>query len=234
MQIGELEVEVVEKDIKNLHLAVYPPDGRVRLATPREINPQTLELFVISKISWIRKQQRKFAEQNRQSPRLFVNRESHYFLGKKYLLRIHEGKPKNQGKRVQIKTKTYIELFVRSGSTKHHRAELLKEWYRDELRRVLDSIVSKWEKILGISSNEVFIKTMKTKWGSCNPKTGNIMINLELAKKPLECIEYIVAHELTHLIEPTHNSNFRAHLDYYLPNWKQLRDELNRLPVGEL
>jgi predicted metal-dependent hydrolase len=234
MQIGDLEVEVIEKDIKNLHLAVYPPDGRVRLATPREVNPQTLELFVISKISWIRKQQRKFAEQNRQSPRQYVNRESHYFLGKKYLLRIHENHPKVRGTKVQVKTRSFIDLYTRGGASREMKALVLKEWYRDELRKVLNELVPKWEKILGVKTNEVFIKTMKTKWGSCNPKSGNILINLELAKKPIECIEYIVAHELTHLIERTHNSNFQAHLDFYLPNWKQVRDELNRLPVGDI
>ena len=234
MQIGDLEVEVIEKDIKNLHLAVYPPDGRVRLATPKEVNSQTLELFVISKISWIRKQQRKFAEQNRQSPRLYLNRESHYFLGKKYLLRIHEDHPKIRGAKVQVKTKTYIDLFVRGGASKEQKERVMKDWYREELRIALNELVPKWEKILGVKTNEFFIKTMKTKWGSCNPKSGNILINLELAKKPIECIEYIVAHELTHLIERTHNANFQAHLDFYLPNWMQIRSELNRLPVGEI
>lgn len=234
MIIGDIPVELVRKDIENLHLAVYPPDGRVRLAAPREVNEQTLELFVISKIHWIRKQQRKFAAQNRQSPRQYINRETHYFLGKKYLLRLHEDDPKHRAATVLIKTKTYMELYVRGGASLYTKSEVVKEWYRTALKKVLEELIPKWEKILDVKANDVNVKSMRTKWGSCNPDSGNILINLEMAKKPVDCIEYVVAHELVHLIERTHNHNFRAHLDKYLANWKQIREELNRLPVGEI
>ncbi|SFT96535.1 hypothetical protein SAMN04489724_3019 [Algoriphagus locisalis] len=232
--IADIPVELVRKDIANLHLAVYPPDGRVRLAAPRDVNEQTLELFVIAKIHWIRKQQRKFAAQNRQSPRQYINRETHYFLGKKYLLRVHEDNPKYRAATLVIKTKTYMELYVRRGASVYTKGEVVKAWYRTELKKVLAELVPKWEKLLDVKSNEVTVKSMRTKWGSCNPDSGNILINLEMAKKPLDCIEYVVAHELVHLIERTHNQNFRAHLDKYIPNWKQIREELNRLPVGEI
>lgn len=218
MIIADVPVELVRKEIENLHLAVYPPDGRVRLAAPREVNEQTLELFVISKIHWIRKQQRKFAAQNRQSARQYINRETHYFLGRKYLLRVHEDDPKHKAATVLIKTKTYMELYVRGGAFQYTKSEVVKEWYRTELKKILADLVPKWEKILDVKANEVNVKSMRTKWGSCNPDSGNILINLEMAKKPIECIEYVVAHELVHLIERTHNQNFRAYLDKYLPN----------------
>lgn len=234
MIIADIPVELVRKDIENLHLAVYPPDGRVRLAAPKEVNEQTLELFVISKIHWIRTQQRKFAVQNRQTPRQYINRETHYFFGKKYLLRVHEDDPKHRAATVLIKTKTYMELYIRSEASLYTKREVVKEWYRTELKKVLAELVPKWEKILDVKANEVNVKSMRTKWGSCNPDLGKILINLEMTKKPIECIEYVVAHELVHLIERTHNQNFRAHLDKFLPNWKQIREELNRLPVGEV
>jgi len=231
MQIAGMEVELVRKDIKNLHLAVYPPDGRVRLAAPLEVNPSTLELFVISKLPWIRKQQRRFKQQNRQSPRQYLDRESHYFLGRRYLLRIHDINEDHRQPIVVIRNKTYIEMYLRPDSSLDKKDSLMKAFYRAELRKVLEELVPKWEKILGVQSNEVFIKTMRTKWGSCQPETGNILINLEMAKKPAECIEYVVAHELTHLIERTHNDIFQSHLNHYLPNWKSLREELNGMVV---
>lgn len=232
MNVAGIEVELVQKEIKNLHLAVYPPDGRVRLAAPVEVNEKTLELYVISKIPWIRKQQRKFANQNRQSPRKYVDRESHYYLGKRYLLRVHEAGHSYRSAKVEEKTKTYLDMYVKPGYTVEQKAELLKEWYRSELKKVLAELLPKWEKILGVQANEVKVQTMRTKWGSCNTEKGNLLFNIELAKKPYDCIEYVVVHELAHLLERTHNDNFIAYLDKYLPNWKHLKEELNSLPVG--
>lgn len=232
MIVSGIEVELVQKEIKNLHLAVYPPDGRVRLAAPVEVNEKTLELYVISKIPWIRKQQRKFANQNRQSPRKYVDRESHYFLGKRYLLRVHETGHSYRSAKVEVKTKTYLDMYVKPSYITEQKAELLKEWYRSELKKVLSELLPKWEKILGVQANEVKVQTMRTKWGSCNTEKGNLLFNIELAKKPYDCIEYVVVHELAHLLERTHNDNFIAYLDKYLPNWKHLKEELNSLPVG--
>lgn len=234
MEVAGIEIELVQKNIKNLHLAVYPPDGRVRLAAPLDVNYKTLELYVISKIPWIRKQQRKFAGMERQSPRRYENRETHYFLGKRYLLRVHEANHPYKFPKVICKTKTYIDLYIREGFSTEQKAEILKEWYRVQLKTILEELVPKWEKIMGVSSSQVKVKTMKTKWGSCNTDNGNILFNLELVKKPIECIEYVVVHELLHLIERNHNDQFRAHLNRLIPNWKQYKDELNMGALNKL
>jgi predicted metal-dependent hydrolase len=233
MTVADLDIEVVQKDIKNIHLAVYPPLGRVRIAAPAEVSIETLRLFIVSKLPWIRKQQRKFTNQNRQTPRLYVNRESHYFLGRKYLLRVHETDHPYRYPKVVLKTKTYIDLFVRESSTVEQKANLMKEWHRSELKSVLDELIPKWEAILGVTAVRFAIKSMKTKWGSCNTENKTLLFNLELAKKPHSCIEYVVAHELVHLIERHHNDNFKAILDKYLPNWKGIKQELNTLIVPE-
>jgi predicted metal-dependent hydrolase len=227
MVVGDIEIELVLKDIKNLHLAVYPPDGRVRLAAPKDVNEKTLELYVASKIPWIRKQQRKFARMDRQAPRQYVNRESHYFLGKRYLLRVHETDHPYRHPKVVCKTKTYIDFYVREGYTTDQKAELLKEWYRDQLKQILAELVPKWEAILNVKANQVKVHSMKTKWGSCNTQSRNILFNIELAKKSSECIEYVVVHELLHLIERKHSDLFRAYLDKYVPNWKHFKGLLN-------
>ena len=194
MVVAGIDVELIQKDIKNLHLAVYPPNGRVRLAAPMDVNEKTLELYVTSKLPWIRMQQRKFAKINRESPRQYVNRESHYFLGKRYLLRVNEVDHLFFYPKVEIKTKTYIDLYVKENYTTEQKADLMKEWQRSELKRILFELVPKWEKLLGVKSNLIKVRTMRTKWGSCNTDNKNILFNIELAKKPIECIEYVVVH----------------------------------------
>ena len=227
MIVAGIEVELVQKEIKNLHLAVYPPDGRVRLAAPMDVNRKTLELYVISKIPWIRKQQRRFAKIDRQSVRQYVNRESHYFLGRRYLLRVHESDHPYRYPKVDCKTKTYIDLFVRDNYTTEQRASLIKEWYRAQLKEILCELVPKWEGILQVKTQKVKVHSMKTKWGSCNTDKGIVLFNIELAKKSIECIEYVVVHELLHLIERKHSDLFKAYLEKYVPNWKQLKAQLN-------
>ncbi len=228
MVVAGIEIELVQKNIKNLHLAVYPPYGKVRLAAPLDVNEKTLELYVASKLSWIRKQQRKFANMDRESPRQFVNRESHYFKGKRYLLRVHDTGHPYRFPKVICKTKTYIEMYVREGYNVAQKSELMKEWYREQLKHILEELIPNWETTLQVKANQVKVQSMKTKWGSCNPSTRNILFNLELAKKPIECIEYVVVHELLHLIERKHSNLFKAYLDKFIPNWKGIKDELNR------
>jgi predicted metal-dependent hydrolase len=227
MVVAGIEVELVQKNIKNLHLAVYPPNGKVRLAAPIDVNKKTLELYVTSKIPWIRRQQRKFASINRQSPRQFVNRESHYFLGKRYLLRVHETDHPYRYPKVVCKTKTYIDLYVKEGFTTEQKAELIKEWYREQLKGILAELTPKWEAILHVKANQIKVQSMKTKWGSCNTENKNVLFNIELVKKPIECIEYVVVHELLHLIERNHNVVFKAYLDKYLPGWSSIKAQLN-------
>jgi predicted metal-dependent hydrolase len=173
LEIGNICVEVVKKEIKNLHLAVYPPNGRVRLAAPEGINDETLRLFTISKLPWIRKQQRRFASQEREPERQYVHRESHYFLGKRYLLRIVDTE---KAARVQIKNKTYIDLHVKSGSTKEQRQHILNEWYRVELKKLVPDVLSQWEHRIGVQVEDWAVKQMKTKWGTCNIEKKRILV----------------------------------------------------------
>lgn len=226
---SNLDIDVVRKNIKNMHLAVYPPTGRVRIAAPLRVDDEAVRLFAISKIAWIRKHQRNFVAQDRQSPREYKQRESHYFQGKRYLLRITE---EEAPARVELKTKTYIDLSVRPNSTLEQRQTILNEWYRKELKKLIPEIIEKWEKKIGVSVAEWQVKQMKTKWGTCNIEEKRIWINLELAKKPIHCLEYIIVHEMIHLLERHHNDRFMALMDKFIPQWKFFKEELNRLPVS--
>ena len=227
--INDLSIDVVRKNIKNMHLSVYPPSGRVRIAAPLNIDDEAVRLFAISKLSWIKKNKRKFENQDRQSPRKFAERESHYFQGKRYLLRVIEH---NAPSKVQLKTKTYIDLFVRPETSIEQRQIILNEWYRKELKKQIPLIIKKWEKIIQVVVNDWGVKQMKTKWGTCNIEEKRIWINLELAKKPSQCLEYIVVHEMIHLLERHHNDRFLYYMDKYMPQWKLYKEELNRMPVS--
>lgn len=229
IEVSNFSIDVIRKSIKNMHLSVYPPTGRVRIAAPLNVDDEAVKLFAISKLAWIKKNQRKFEMQDRQMPRIFEQRESHYFEGKRYLLRVTE---QNAPPRVEIKTKTYIDLFIRPNATVEQRQNCINEWYRKQLKNQIPQLIAKWEPIIGVSVSDWGVKQMKTKWGTCNIEQKRIWINLELAKKPYNCLEYIIVHEMTHLIERHHNDNFLAHLDKNLPKWKLYKDELNRLPVS--
>ena len=231
LEVGNINIEIVSKDIKNIHLAVYPPHGRVRLATPKGVDEEVIKLFAISKLGWIRKQQRKFVEQDRQTSRKYIDRESHCFQGKRYLLRLieQEGRP-----RVEITTKTYIDLHVHRNSTIDERDELLSMWYRKQLKEQIPAILDKWQSKMGVEVNSWMLKQMKTKWGTCNIEAKRILLNLELAKKPEKCLEYIIVHELAHLFERKHNDRFLGIMNSFMPQWRSYRDELNRLPVSHV
>lgn len=231
MQIGELEIDIVRKEIKNLHLGVYPPNGKVRIAVPKGVNDRTVRLYAISKLGWIRKQQRKFVRQDRQSHREYVNRETHYLFGRPYLLKVIEV---SQPQRVCIKNKRVLELCVRPGANREQRAKVMEDFYRAELKKHLTELLEKWERRTGIKVNEAGVKKMRTKWGTCNSEARRIWINLELAKKPLGCLEYILVHEMVHIRERLHNDRFQALVYQFLPRWKHLKDELNQLPVSHM
>lgn len=226
---SQLSIDVVRKDIKNMHLAVYPPTGRVRIAVPLSVNDEAVRLFAISKIAWIRKHQRNFITQDRQPPRQYKERESHYFLGERFLLRIieHDSPPK-----VELKTKTYIDMYVRPNSSKEQFETTINEWYRSELKKIIQPIIDKWSSQIGITVLDWQVKQMKTKWGTCNIEKKRIWINLELAKKPLYCLEYIIVHEMIHFLERHHNDRFLSLMEKYMPQWKFFKEELNRLPVS--
>lgn len=229
IKISDFTIDVVRKEIKNMHLSVYPPTGRVRIAVPLAVEDEVIKLFAISKLSWIKRHQRQFETQERQSPRVFLTRESHYFEGKRYLLRIieHEATPK-----IELNNKTHIDLYVRPNTTIEQRQIILNEWYRKQLKTRIPSLIEKWEKIMDVQVNDWGVKQMKTKWGTCNIEAKRIWINLELAKKPLSCLEYIIVHEMIHLQERYHNDRFLSFMEQYLPQWRFYKEELNRLPVS--
>ena len=226
--ISNIKMDVVRKGIKNIHLAVYPPTGRVRIAVPLRVNEETIRLFAISKLGWIRRSQRKFKEQERFSPREYKNRESHYFQGKRYLLNVIEA---DAQPKVVLRSKTYIDLYVRQETPTAKQHTIMNEWYRVQLKKQIPALIEKWEGKLNVNDVEWQVKLMKTKWGSCTAEKKRIWINLELAKKPIHCLEYIVVHEMVHLLERHHNERFTAFMDKYLPKWRSFKDELNRGPL---
>lgn len=227
--VRDISIDVVRKDIKNMHLAVYPPNGRVRIAVPLRIDDEAVRLFVISKIGWIRRNRSRYMSQYRETPREYVDRESHYFQGKRYLLRVTE---QDAPPKVVIKNKTYIDLYVRPGSTIEQRRTVLNDWYRKELRKTLFLLIERWEPVIGVKVGELGIKLMKTRWGTCNIEASRIWINLELAKKPESSLEYILVHEMVHLLERHHNDRYLAYMEKFLPSWGFLKDELNRMPAS--
>lgn len=226
-QLGDVHVQVVRKDIKNVHLSVYPPSGEIRIAAPEWMGMDSIRLFAISKLGWINRQQQKLRDQPRETPREFLERESHQVWGRRYLLNIIE---KDASPRIELKPRR-LELQVRPGTTRARRDELLAGWYRAEMRRALPALLQCWEPQVGVSANRVYLQHMKTKWGSCNPVARNIRLNTELAKKPPVCLEYILVHELVHLKHPTHDANFQGLMTRLLPHWRDCRDMLNELPV---
>lgn len=230
IKVGGLLVDVVRKDIKNLHLAVYPPAGRVRVATPLRVSDEAVRLAVISRLAWIKRQQAKFEGQERQSAREYVTGESHYFQGRRYRLNVVYG---NAPAHVLIRNNRTLDLFVRKGSDTSLRERVFLAWYRQRLKEVIPPLIERWEGIIGVRVAEWHIKQMKTKWGTCTIKARRIWLNLELAKKPVQCLEYIIAHEMVHLLERHHNDRFRALMDQFMPKWGVYRAELNRLPARQ-
>ena len=227
--ISGLSVEIVRKDIKNLHLGVYPPTGRVRVAAPLRVSNEAVRLAVIGKLGWIKRQQARFERQPRQSMREMVSGESHYFSGQRYRLRlcVAEGPAK-----VVINHNSTIELHVRLGARLETRQRVMMNWYRQHLKDAIPPLLDKWQERLGVRVSACGIKRMKTKWGTCNAGAGRIWINLELAKKSVDCLEYVVLHELVHLLIRRHNDQFVEIMDECLPRWRSLRAELNGLPLA--
>jgi predicted metal-dependent hydrolase len=228
LDLGDLSVDVIRKDIKNLHLSVHPPTGRVRIAAPQQVSAETIRAFAISHLAWIKRNQRKLAMQEREPAREYLDRESHFVWGERLLLQVIE----LEAKPTVTRGHKTLSLRVRPNTPIEERRRVLEKWYRLELRRVSQPIRSKWEAHLGVNARNVLIQRMKTKWGSCNPASGNIRLNTELAKKPVECLEYVLLHELAHLREPRHSPRFHDLLDQAMPQWRSVRQLLNELPLG--
>lgn len=229
LTVNGIDVQVIRKAIKNLHLAVYPPDGRVRVAVPTHVTDDNVRLAIISRLAWIRKQQKDFAEQPRQSERQYISGECHYFQGKRCRLELIERTGKHE---IKLQQSGRLQMYVAVDTSIANREKLLDQWYRCELKKIIPELLLKWEPAVGKSATQWGTKKMKTKWGSCNIEAKRIWLNLELAKKPIECLEYILVHELVHLHERCHNDRFRQLMDRYLPSWRQRRDLLNREPLA--
>jgi predicted metal-dependent hydrolase len=227
IHIGDLSIQVTKKNIKNVHLSVHPPDGRVTLVAPTATRLDAARAYAISKLSWIREQQRKLNNQARETPRQFIERESHYLWGRRYLMTVlhRDAKPC-----VTLDHKS-ITLTVRPGSDARRRAEVIHEWHKSILDEVVPTLIKKWEPKLEVKVADYFLQRMKTKWGSCNHKAGNIRLNTELVKKPKDLLEYVIVHEMVHLLEPTHSDRFMAILGEHYPTWREARAELNELPL---
>ena len=227
IKLGDIAADVVLKDIKHVRLSVYPPAGRVRISAPKRMSIETIRVFAISKLDWIKKQQTKLREQERETPRDYVDRESHDVWGKRYLLLVSEsGEPPS----IELKH-GHMLLRVRPRTDERKRQSLVEGWYREQIKAAVTPLLAKWQPQMDVAVERIYVRRMKTRWGSCNYKARTIRLNTELAKKPPEYLEYIVVHELAHLLEPTHNARFVALMDRFIPSWEDHRQALNRLPV---
>ncbi len=225
--LGDIAVDVVTKDIKNIHLSVYPPTGRVRISAPLRMEIELIRVYAISKLGWIKTQQRKLRAQERETRREYLDRESHYVWGKRYLLKVSE---KEAPSEVVLKHNKIL-LQVRPETNLVGKQAVVEEWYRKTLKEAVVPLIAKWEPLMGVKVERFYVQKMKTKWGSCSPATRSIRFNTDLAKKPLECLEYIVVHEMVHLLERHHNESFISHMNRFMPQWRLFQADLNRLPV---
>lgn len=228
IELGDIAVEVVKKNIKNVHLSVYPPAGRVKISAPLRMKVETIRVYAISKLGWIKQQQKRLRGQRRETPREYLDRESHYVWGKRYLLRIVE---QDAAPKLELKHGSFI-FTVRPGTAASKRRAIVDDWYRAQLKNVVPPLIVKWERVMGVEVQRYFVQKMKTKWGSCNTESKSIRVNTELAKKPQECLEYIVVHEMAHLHTRRHDAYFIGLMDRFLPNWRLVRQKLNTAPLS--
>ena len=227
IELGDIIILVTRKDIKHVHLSVYPPNGRVTLVAPIGTRSEVARAYATSRLDWIRNQQAKLRAQPRETPRQFIERESHYLWGRRYLMSVVE---KDEKPSIKLDHRR-ITLTIRPGSSQAKRDAIMHEWHKSLMHEVVPAIIRKWEPKLGVKVSSLFLQRMKTKWGGCNHREGNIRINTELVKKPKDLIECVVVHEMVHLIDPTHNEHFEALMNEHYPSWREARIELNELPL---
>ena len=228
IKLGDIAVDVVLKDIKNVHLSVYPPTGRVRISAPSRMSLDNIRAFAISKLGWIKQQQQKLQRQERETPREYLDRESHYVWGKRYLLKVVED---DVAPEVKLK---HSEMFlrVRPGTEDEMKRAIVAQWYREQIKTTVTGLIAKWELMMHVKVDRVYVQKMKTKWGSCNPAKCSIRLNTELAKKPHECLEYVLVHEMVHFLERHHNERFKELMDRLMPQWRLHREVVNRSPLA--
>jgi predicted metal-dependent hydrolase len=230
LKLGDIAVDVILKDIKNVHLSVYPPNGSVRISAPSRMSVDTIRVFAISKLGWIKQQQKKLRGQERETPREYLDRESHYVWGKRYLLKIVEEDAVPEVKLMHSK----MLLRVRPGTTDEMKQAIIARWYREQIKAAVPALIAKWQPKMGVKIERFFVQQMKTKWGSCNSRNLSIRLDTDLAKKPPECLEYIVVHEMAHLLVRHHNNCFSSLMGKCLPHWKLLRQALNNAPLAHV
>lgn len=223
--VDNIEIKLIKKKIKNINLSVHSPYGEVRISAPYTMKDEMIRTFALSKIGWIKKQQEKMKNQKVLAPLEFINGETHYFLGNRYRLNIILI-DKNPA-RVELGESGYLNIYIKQSATTLQKEKLLKEWYRAQLKLLIPPLIKKWEDIMGVQVEEFGVKQMKTRWGTCNTSAKRIWINLELGQKPPYCLEYIVVHEMVHLLERNHNKRFTAYMNQFLPNWPSIKKELN-------
>ena len=226
--VGDLNIPVSRKNIRHVHIAVYPPDGYVCISAPLDRRSEVIRAFALTRLGWIKARQAEFQTQSRQGELDFITRESHYLWGRRYLLVVEE---EESAPRIEVMPRQIV-LTVRPGSDKACRERIMHDWHKSLLRKELAPLIRQWEKTLGVTVNAFFVQKMKTKWGSCTPGRGYVRFNTELVKKPKDLLEYIVVHELCHLLEPRHSEKYFALLSHYYPRWKEAREFLNELPVA--
>jgi predicted metal-dependent hydrolase len=222
LNVAGIPIEVCKKNIKNMHLYVKPPDGHVTVSAPLSISDVAIERFVRTRTSWIKKQVAKFDNQPRQSEREYVSGETLYVWGKQYYLQTEYG-----GKNALVLSGEKAILTVRKESIPEQRDNFVREWYRELLKAEIARLLPKWEKTTALKVSGWQTKYMTTRWGTCNTATGKIWLNLQLAKKTPDCLEYVILHELVHLVEKTHNEKFVALMDRYMPMWREVKATLN-------
>jgi len=228
IELGDIDIHVTRKAVRNVHLSVHPPQGRVTLVAPKTTRLEVARAYAISKLGWIRDQQAKLKRQARENPRQYIERESHYLWGRRYLLSLVE-----QDTRPKVKLDhKRITLIVRPNTGREKRGQVMHRWHKRLLHEAVPPLIQRWERKLGVTVNKYYLQRMKTKWGSCNHNAGHIRLNTELIKKPKDLLEYVIVHEMIHLIEPTHNERFMGLLQEHYPNWREARDELNDLPLA--
>ena len=228
LQVRDLQIEVLSKDIKNLHISIMPPDGRIRVSAPETMSEESVRLAIVSKLSRIRSERRSFAEYIRESKKEMVSGESHFVDGKRYILELVEV---NEAPSISINKKNTILMKVRKNSTRDKREQIMHEWLRNRMRNNLTGLITKWEGIIEVSASHYGIKRMRTKWGSCNSEQKRIWLNLELAKKSPQCLEYVLVHEIIHILEPKHSERFFSLLDEYMPSWRTHKENLDKPPL---
>ncbi len=228
IQLGEIVIAVTRKDVKHVHLSVHPPRGHVTLVAPKGTRPEVARAYAVSRIGWIRAQQARLHAQAREPARQFLTRESHYVFGKRYLLSVVE---REQKPSVTMDHRR-IRLTVRPGSSRATREAVMHEWHKGLMHEAVPRLIRRWEPRLKVKVEKYFLQRMKTKWGSCNPRAGHIRLNTQLVRKPKDLLEYVIVHEMLHLIVPTHSERFLVLLEKHYPTWREARTELNDLPLS--